>query len=91
MRGGIPSFPSRLKELRASRDMSQVRLAEVSGTHPDTIVKMEKGQRLPTLELAWRIATALGVSVNDLLPSRYHPEVAVPGGRAKPAGPTSGA
>ena len=83
MRGEIPLFGPRLKELRESLGMSQARLAEAAITHADSIVKFEQGKRLPTLELAWRIATALGVSLNDLVPSRYHPQAQRPG-RAKP-------
>lgn len=83
MRGAIPEFGPRLKELRESLGFSQARLAEAAGTVGDSIVKFEAGKRLPTLELAWRIATALGVTLNDLVPSRRHPRVAPPLARAR--------
>jgi transcriptional regulator with XRE-family HTH domain len=89
-RGEIPTFPARLKQLREERQLTQVRLAELARTSPTTVAKMEMGQRLPTLELAWRLASALGVSVNDLLPSRRHPDVPPPARRPKAPGPAGG-
>ena len=86
MRAEIPTFPRRLKELRAARDMSQVRLAEAAGTHPDSVVKFEQGKRMPSLELAWRLATALGVTLNDLVPTRWHPQVAPGGYKSRSSG-----
>jgi putative transcriptional regulator len=78
MRGRISGLAARLKQLREARSLTQKELADYAQTHSDSIVKLEMGRRLPTLELAWRLATVLGVSVNDLLPSRYHPEVPPP-------------
>lgn len=67
-RNEIPGFGARLKGLRESAGLSQVKLAEAAGTHADSVVKLENGARSPSLELAGRIAEALGISVADLLP-----------------------
>lgn len=76
MRGEIDGFGQRLRELRDAAGHSQAKLAELAQTHADTVVRLEHGRRLPTLELAWRLATALGVLVHELLPERWHPKIA---------------
>ncbi len=67
-RNAVPGFSSKLKSLRESRGLSQQQLADAAETHPDSIVKLEKGDRQPSLELAWRLAKALGVEVTEFLP-----------------------
>jgi transcriptional regulator with XRE-family HTH domain len=67
-RNAVPGFGPRLKKLRDAAGLSQQQLADAAGTHPDSIVKLETGTRQPSLELAWRLATTLGVTVLDLLP-----------------------
>lgn len=67
-RNAVPGFSSKLKSFRESRGLSQQQLADAAGTHPDSIVKLEKGDRQPSLELAWRLAKALGVEVAEFLP-----------------------
>jgi hypothetical protein len=47
-------------------------LAEAAKTNRMSLFNVENEKRAPTLELSWRIATALGVSVSDLLPAPWH-------------------
>jgi len=68
-RNAIPGFGARLRELRTAENLSQQQLADAAGTHADSIVKMESGLRYPSLELACRVADALGVTVLHLLPA----------------------
>ena len=67
-RNAVPGFGPRLKTIREAKGLSRQALADAAGTHPDSVVKLEMGQRHPSLELAWRLATALGVPVADFLP-----------------------
>lgn len=67
-RNAVPGFGGRLKKAREDNDFSQQQLAEAAGTHSDSIVKLEAGSRQPSLELAWRLAKALGIKVDDFLP-----------------------
>jgi transcriptional regulator with XRE-family HTH domain len=67
-RDAVPGFSTRLQALRVAKGLTQQQLADAAETHPDSIVKLEKGTRQPSLELAWRLARALGVEVTEFLP-----------------------
>jgi transcriptional regulator with XRE-family HTH domain len=60
------AFGQRLQELRKAAGMSQTELAARSGTAIDTLRKWEQGRTLPSIEAAARLATALGVSLDQL-------------------------
>lgn len=62
LRGGPLLFKNMLYSLRTSEGMSQVELANLSGTTKSKICDFEKGRRSPTLELAAKLAVALGHS-----------------------------
>ncbi len=66
-RNAIPSFPARLYELRTRAGLTQEQLAARAGTAVVSLSKMERGERFPSLELAGRLAKALGCKVDDLL------------------------
>lgn len=62
------SFKERLKEMRIDAGMSQTDLAIMVGVTPRTIQNYEYGKRRPAnVEIAARLAEALGVSVGQLL------------------------
>ena len=46
----MPELKTRLKELRASRDMKQGDLAELVGVRRETIIRLEKGQYNPYIK-----------------------------------------
>lgn len=69
-RNEVPGFADTLKRLRTEAGLTQQELAAAAGTHADSIVKLEKGDRQPSLELAWRLATALGVGVEAFVPPK---------------------
>lgn len=63
------STGERIKRLREQRGMTQEELADLVGVHQSKISHCETGARGISLDLAARIATALGVKVDELLPA----------------------
>ncbi len=61
------SFAQVIKNLRTERGFSQELLAEKSGLHPTYISLIERGLRNPTLDVSKAIATALGLSLSDMV------------------------
>lgn len=57
---------SNLKEFRAKKGMSQQELATAVEVRRETILRLERGDYNPSLELAMDIADVLEVSVLDL-------------------------
>lgn len=58
---------SRLQALRTSRNITQERLAMLTGIHRVTIARYEGERVKPSLENAAKIANALGVSIEELM------------------------
>lgn len=57
-----------LRKIRKNQGMSQERLALRSGISKQTIILIEKGDRLPSLKTAYAISSALRVSIYDIFP-----------------------
>ncbi len=57
---------NRLRVARAERDLSQSELARSAGVSRQTISSIETGQYCPSALLAFRLARALAVRVDDL-------------------------
>lgn len=49
-----------------ANEMTQQELAEKAGVSRQTIIAIEAGKYSPSLELAFRIADAFGVKINDV-------------------------
>ena len=62
----MPELKTRLKELRASKNMKQGDLADIVGVRRETIIRLEKGKYNPSLKLAMDIAKVFGVTVEDV-------------------------
>lgn len=60
------SVGNKLKEIRTSLGMTQAELAELVGLARVSIISIEKGHFLPTIETALRIGKALGVPVEEV-------------------------
>lgn len=59
-------FGKRVREIRLKKNMSQGDLAKILDVHPTYISGIERGIRNMALKNIERLATALGVSINDL-------------------------
>ena len=60
-----------LEELRRMREeagFTQVGLARTSGVDRGTIIKIERGQRSPTVETLAKLARAMGAEISDFFP-----------------------
>ena len=60
-------FGKRVRHLREQRGLTQEALADLSGLHPTYISGIERGKRNVSLANIRRLATALGVSLSELV------------------------
>lgn len=63
-------FAAKLKELRASRGLTQAELAEKADVSATYVSEMETADTTPGIDLIERLARALGVPPGELLPSK---------------------
>jgi putative transcriptional regulator len=64
---------NRIRELRfAHGEMTQAELADRIGVTRQTVIAIEQGRYSPSLEMAFQIARALGVALDDVF--RYPDE-----------------
>lgn len=61
-----PELANQLKELRSAAGLTQASLAEKVGVSRKTINTVENGVFVPSTILALRLATVLGVNVEQL-------------------------
>lgn len=57
---------NRIKVLRAERDWTQADLAEKVGISRQAVISIEKYKYTPSLELAFKIAHAFDISINEV-------------------------
>jgi len=62
----------RLRELRAERKLTQGQIAQRLGVHRSYIARIEQGDRVPALEIAYRLARVLGCRMDDLINTESH-------------------
>jgi transcriptional regulator with XRE-family HTH domain len=72
---------SRLRQIRAQREMTLMELSERTGISKSTLSRLENGQRRPSLELLLPLAQAYRVPLDDLVGA---PDVGDPRIRLKP-------
>lgn len=66
-KSGDTPVTNKIRELRFhAGEMTQQQLADRAGVSRQTIVAVEQGRYAPSLELAFRIARAFGVGVEDV-------------------------
>lgn len=70
----VQLFAARLRELRSSRGMTQLELAERARITVSYVWRLESGGTGPGVDLVDRLAQALGTTVADLLPTAVSPE-----------------
>lgn len=61
----MPTFATRLRELRKHAGLTQLQLANSSGVPLGSIRNYEQGQREPYWDVAFRLAAAMGVSAQS--------------------------
>lgn len=65
---------NRIRKLRFERDeMTQEALAQRCGVTRQTIIALEAGRYAPSLELAFKIARAFGVGVEEVFQWKVEP------------------
>jgi putative transcriptional regulator len=57
---------TRIKEYRAKFNLTQEKLAELVGVRRETIIFLEQGRYNPSLRLAYKVAEALQVNIEEL-------------------------
>jgi transcriptional regulator with XRE-family HTH domain len=62
---GMPTFAELLKQLREKAGMTQAALSSASGLSLGVIRDYEQGKKEPALRSAFKLAEALGVSVEQ--------------------------
>lgn len=61
----------RLKEIRESKGITQQQLADLIGCHIRYIAFLESGDRTPSLKVAYKLASVLNTSIDNIfLPSK---------------------
>jgi transcriptional regulator with XRE-family HTH domain len=62
----LMKFGEKITQLKKAKNLSQIALAEATGISRDAISKYERGDAVPSVEYAKRIADVLGVSLDYL-------------------------
>ncbi len=62
---------NQIRELRAMKSMTQQELADTVGVTRQTVIAMEQDKYSPSLETAFKVAIALGVSLEQCF--QYEP------------------
>ena len=65
--GIFSTFGPLVKKHRLAKKMSQEALAEKADVHPTYIGLLERGKRVPGIDVAERIANALGRKLSQLI------------------------
>jgi putative transcriptional regulator len=61
----MPTIRNQIRELRATREMTQQELADRVGVTRQTIIAIEQDKYSPSLETAFKVALVLGVSLEQ--------------------------
>lgn len=67
-------FAARLREVRHTRGLTQAELARQTKTATSYIARLESGATAPGIDLVNKLATALGTTMADLLPTTTSPD-----------------
>ena len=60
-------FAQRLRNLKRSKKITRIALAEKCGIVPATIVNYESGERMPAADVAAKMAAAFGITLDELM------------------------
>jgi putative transcriptional regulator len=67
----MPAIRNQIRDLRAERNMTQQELADKVGVTRQTVIAMEQDKYSPSLETAFKVALALGVTLEQCF--QYEP------------------
>lgn len=67
----MPAIRNQIRELRAIQEMTQQQLADQVGVTRQTVIAMEQDKYSPSLETAFKVAMALGVTLEQCF--QYEP------------------
>ena len=70
----VGRFAAKLREMRASRGLTQAELAEKAKTTTSYVGRLESGAVAPGIDLLERLASALGTTSHELLPVDVSPD-----------------
>lgn len=70
----VSAMKTRIKELREKHGLTQESLAEKIGVTRQTILFLEKGTYNPSLRLAYKIARAFNLNIEDVFSFEDEPE-----------------
>lgn len=62
----MTELKTKIVEFRREQNITQVDLADKVGVQRETIVRLERGQYNPSLKLAYDIANAFGVPIEEV-------------------------
>lgn len=68
----MPAIRNQVRELRAARNITQQELADQVGVTRQTVIAIEQDKYSPSLETAFKVALALGVSLEQCF--QYDPK-----------------
>lgn len=67
------TFGSRLQSAREAAGLTQEQVADALGLHAAAVSQIERGRREPKVHLAKRLADAVGVPLDSLVPAPTPP------------------
>jgi putative transcriptional regulator len=68
----MPAIRNQIRELRATREMTQQELADRIGVTRQTVIAIEQDKYSPSLETAFKVAIVLGVALEQCF--QYDPQ-----------------
>lgn len=71
----MEGFGKRIKELRATKKISQEAFAAMIGVHVTHLSRYEREKSIPSLEVAEKIANELGVSLDQMVYGKHDEKV----------------
>lgn len=73
-RGAQQLFATNVRRIRLEKKLTQEKVAEAAGLHPNYIGSVERGERNISICNIERIAVALGVTMSELVTDWRHQE-----------------
>ncbi len=62
----METLTNRVKVLRTEQNLSQEKLAQLTGVTRQTIISLEKGSYIPSLLLAMHLSQVLGTPIDEI-------------------------